>query len=101
MADQLRRIPIHRALNRPDLMAGCERELFLGLSLTVAMLVFTAMTWVSTITAAVVWPVGIWALRTMAKADPVMSKVYLKHVRYKSYYPARSTPFAESANYKK
>jgi type IV secretion system protein VirB3 len=29
----------------------------------------------------------------MAKADPQMSKVYLRQLQYQAYYPARSRPF--------
>jgi type IV secretion system protein VirB3 len=29
----------------------------------------------------------------MAKADPLMRFVYLRHRGYQVYYPARSTPF--------
>ena len=31
--------------------------------------------------------------RKMAKSDPRMRQVYIRHRKYKSYYPARSTPF--------
>jgi len=29
-------------------------------------------------------------LRRLAKADPVMRHVYLRHIRYKPFYPAKS-----------
>jgi type IV secretion system protein VirB3 len=29
----------------------------------------------------------------MAKSDPRLRPVYLRHRKYKRYYPARSTPF--------
>jgi len=28
----------------------------------------------------------------MAKADPQMSRVYLRHIGYRAYYPPRSRP---------
>ena len=39
--------------------------------------------------------IGIWAgligvFRMMAKADPQMSKVYLRQLNYAAYYPPRS-----------
>ena len=39
---------------------------------------------------------ALFALRLMAKADPKLRHVYLRHRRYKPYYPARSTPFREN-----
>ena len=35
----------------------------------------------------------VFLLRRMAKHDPDMRPVYLKHRRYQDFYPARSTPF--------
>jgi type IV secretion system protein VirB3 len=34
----------------------------------------------------------------MAKADPRLRFVYMRHRRYKPYYPARSTPFRVNAS---
>lgn len=39
------------------------------------------------------WISLVPVLRYLAKRDPQMFKVYMRHVRYKGYYPARSTPF--------
>ena len=99
MAEELRRLPIHRALNRPDLMAGCERELILSAGMITGILVFVAMNWLAAIVGIVIFPVMVMALRTIAKADPVMSKVYLRHIRYRPYYAAHSTPFAPGATH--
>ncbi len=33
------------------------------------------------------------ALRLMAKADPLMRQVYLRHIKYRSYYRPTSTPW--------
>ena len=46
-----------------------------------------------TIFALVMWTLVYQALRIMAKADPIMSVVYLRHIRYLPYYRAHSTPF--------
>jgi type IV secretion system protein VirB3 len=34
----------------------------------------------------------------MAKADPLMRQVYFRHRRYRTYYPARSTPWRVNRN---
>lgn len=35
------------------------------------------------------WVVGIFPLRKMANADPLMRQVALRHTQYKNWYPAR------------
>lgn len=91
--DQLKAIPIHSALNRPNLFLGGERELMLLLGLMCALLVFIALTLPTIIMGAGIWIVFSSLLRMMAKSDPLMSKIYIKQIKYKSYYPAHSTPF--------
>lgn len=95
MGDERRTIPIHRSLHRPDLLAGAERELMLMLILIMAVLIVVAQTWLTTVLAIVLWILGTMGLRMMAKADPYLSKLYLRHIKYKNYYPARSTPFTK------
>lgn len=99
MSQELRRIPIHRALNRPDLLAGCERELLLVTGLITLTLVVVALNWVAAITGVIIWTACVAGLRTMAKADPFMSKVYMRHIKYKAFYPAHATPFAPGASH--
>jgi type IV secretion system protein VirB3 len=36
---------------------------------------------------------GIYALRRMARHDPMMVRVYLRNRRYRRFYPARSGPW--------
>lgn len=43
------------------------------------------------------WFAAVAALRAMAKADLVLTQVYLRHVRYRAYYPAHATIFAPPA----
>lgn len=95
--DELIKIKIHSALNKPNLLFGAERELILLLGLFSAMMVFIAMTWQTFIVGIVMWVVLSTLLRMMAKADPMMSKIYLRHLKYKSFYAAHSTPFKKDA----
>ena len=99
MAEDLRRIPIHRALTRPDLMAGCERELVMAAGMMTGILVFVAMNWLAALVGIVIFPLMVMALRAIAKADPVMSKIYLRHIKYRPYYPEHSTPYAPGATH--
>lgn len=92
-----RRIPIHSSLNRNQLLLGGERELVLLAALTVALVVVSGMNKISFIAGALIWFSLMLLLIKMAKADPVMSKVYTRHIKYKSFYPAKAGAFAESS----
>lgn len=61
--------------------------------LLAAILVVAVQDWNAAIFGTFMWFSVIWILRKMAKADPKMRFVYLRHRRYKPYYPPRSTPF--------
>jgi type IV secretion system protein VirB3 len=39
------------------------------------------------------WFVCLALLRTMGKADPEMRHVYVRYLKFRSYYPPRSGPF--------
>jgi len=99
MAAELRRIPFHTALSRPDLLFGCERQLILVIGLVCLVLVVVVLTKLAVVLGILTWFGAVAALRAMAKADPVLSKVYLRHVRYRAYYPAHATLFAPPARY--
>lgn len=86
-----RRTAIHRSLNRPHLLLGAERSLVLLTGVITAVLLFSGnISAISIVLAIVFWTGTFWALVRMAKADPQMSRVYQRHIRYRSYYSARS-----------
>ncbi|MHB2268070.1 conjugal transfer protein TrbD [Pseudaminobacter salicylatoxidans] len=96
MAEQesrLERARIHRALSRPTLLFGADRELVLITGLAAVILIFVVLTMVSAALGFAIWIVVVGLLRMMAKADPLMRKVYLRHIRYRSYYRPTSTPW--------
>ena len=92
----LRNIPIHRAGNRPNLFMGGDRELVMFTGLLAAALIFSAQELKATIFGTLLWFTSLYLLRLMAKSDPQMRRVYMRHRRYRTYYPARSTPFREN-----
>jgi type IV secretory pathway TrbD component/type IV secretory pathway VirB2 component (pilin) len=92
----LRKIPIRRAGNRDNLFMGGDRELVMFSGLLAFALVFSAQELRATVVGLLLWFGALHALRIMAKADPRMRHVYLRHRRYKPYYPARSTPFRDN-----
>jgi type IV secretion system protein TrbD len=89
----LRRVTIHRAGIRPHLFLGGDRELVLFSALLAFVLTVPSFQWASIITGIVLWLIGLFLLRRMAKADPRMRHVYLRQLRYRRYYPARSRPY--------
>ena len=89
----LRRVPFHRVLHRPNLFLGGEREPALSTAIVAGGLAISGMNTVSFVVGAVLWFVSIPLLRWMAKVDPQMTTIYLRHIRYHGYYAARSRPF--------
>jgi len=88
-----RMTPFHRALHRPQQVMGGERELMLFSMLVAGGLIVSAMNLVATVLGLVIWLVCVQGLRRMAKADPAMSKVYMRQLKYGHYYGPFSRPF--------
>jgi type IV secretory pathway TrbD component len=95
MNEQLRIIPIHRSLVRPQLVMGCERFLFLMLSMVVTLLAgpggLMTGSFFNMGLAGALFFTGRALLSHMAKADSRMSDVFRRSVGYKHDYPARGT----------
>lgn len=94
--DKPREIVIHQSANRPQLLLGCDRELVLFAALFSAMLVFSVVTWWGVVAGLSIWFVSVAVFSRMGKVDPLLRHVYLRHVRYQAYYPAKSTLRASS-----
>lgn len=84
---------IHRALSRPNLLMGADRELVLLTGLAAVILIFVVLTIYSALFGVAVWIVIVGLLRMMAKADPLMRQVYFRHISYKPYYKATTSPY--------
>ena len=95
MEEQLRVIPVHRSLVRPQLVMGCERVLFLMLCMVVTLLVgpggIMSKNLVNMLLGGALFFIGRAALSHMAKSDPAMSDVFKRSVRYGAEYPASGT----------
>lgn len=89
----LRRHRIHRALSRPNLLMGADRELVLITGLAAVILIFVVLTVYSAVFGVAVWIVIVGALRMMAKSDPMMRQVYLRHIAYKPTYRPTTSPW--------
>ncbi|MEO7560931.1 MAG: conjugal transfer protein TrbD [Nitrosospira sp.] len=92
----LRRIPIRRIGNRHSLFMGGDRELVMLSGLLAFALIFNAQEIRAAVVGLFLWICALFLLRLMAKSDPRLRSVYLRHRRYKAYYAARATPFREN-----
>ena len=93
--EQLRVIPIHRSLVRPQLIMGCERFPFLMLCMVVTLLAgpggLMTGNFVNIIAGCALFFAGRALLAHTAKSDALMTDVFRRSVRYKSEYPALGT----------
>ncbi|WP_443694909.1 conjugal transfer protein TrbD [Pseudomonas sp.] len=93
-ASESRRLtPFHRALHRPQQIMGGERELMLFSMLVAGGLIVSALNLVATAIGLVLWLICVHSLRKMAKADPELSKVYIRQLKYGHYYGPFSRPY--------
>jgi type IV secretion system protein VirB3 len=90
IADRPREITIHQSANRPNQILGADRELVLITILTAVSLAFSLGAWWGFTLAVVFWLAAVAVLQRMGKADPLLRQVYLRHIRYQSFYPAKS-----------
>jgi len=89
--DEPREVTIHQSLVRPLLLAGAERELVLVNVTLIGALVFgVGLHWFSLSVAFLLGTAGQWALTYVAKKDPQMRLLYIRHMRYRDIYPALS-----------
>ena len=84
---------IHRALSRPNHPMGADRELVLVTGLTTVILIFVRLTLPSVLLGIAIRIGVVGVLRIMAKADPMMRQVYLRHIGYRPNYRPTSSPW--------
>jgi len=88
--DRAREITIHQSANRPNQILGGDRELVLVSILISVSLAFSLATLWGIALSAVFWVTSVAVFQRMGKADPMMRHVYMRHIRYRSFYPAKS-----------
>jgi type IV secretion system protein VirB3 len=88
--DTPRETQIHQSANRPHLLLGGDREMVLFSGLTSACLAFTVATWWGVVLSVILWLTAVAVLMRMGKADPLLRHVYLRHIQYHGFYPAKS-----------
>ena len=95
-----RPLPIHQSLHRHAHVLGAERELVMASALIALLVGVGGLTAVSIVSAAAFWIMAVFALRRMAKADPIMSKVWLRHVKQQEFYPAKASRWRVTGGFK-
>lgn len=92
-------LPIHQSLHRHPHVLGAERELVMTSALIALLVGVGGLTAVSMVSAILFWLVSVFALRRLAKADPIMSRVWLRHIRHQEFYPARPSRWRVAGGY--
>lgn len=91
----MRMLPIHQSLHRHAHVLGAERELVMTAGLVALLVGVGGLTVLSGVSAVGFWLVAVFALRRMAKADPIMSRVWLRHIKQQDFYAAKSGRWRE------
>jgi type IV secretory pathway TrbD component len=73
---------------RPMLLLGGERELVIMSGMLAGILVFSVGSLQIAVIGVLFWMGALFVLQRMAKDDADLSKVYIRHVNRKVYYPA-------------
>lgn len=97
---EVRTVQIHQSLHRHNLVMGGERELVMFSALIALLVGVGGMKFISFVTAGIFWLCAIFVLRSMAKADPQMYRVWMRHIKQIKYYSARSSAWREMPGYK-
>ncbi|HTJ27569.1 MAG TPA: conjugal transfer protein TrbD [Candidatus Limnocylindria bacterium] len=92
---------MRQSLLRPLLMLGAERELVLASGMIAAMLAFAMGDLVLAAIGVGFWLAALVVLQRMAKHDPQLSRVYVRHVNKKIFYPAAAHVSASEPEAKK
>ena len=58
------------------------------------------MTLISGAVALVFWIAAVFVLRHMARTDPLMSKVWMRHIKQQDFYSAKSSRWRTLPGYK-
>ena len=89
MKDLKRSTPVFQSLTRPILMFGGERENIIIIVFIAGTVWFAGKDWFALGLTALVWVIGLFISRVVAKQDPYQTKVFLKSSRYETFYGAR------------
>ena len=78
------------------LFMGADRELTLITAFSCFVVSIYSFSFIIIGVSIIVWMIMFYFLRLMAKSDSLMRLIYIKHIKYKKYYYAKSTFFCIS-----
>lgn len=84
----MRKIKIARALTRPALIVGCERIPLIALGMICIVMAITMEFYLILGSLGVAF-IGVGVLRRIAKKDPIMFTIYLRHIKFNRLYQAK------------
>lgn len=93
--------PFYRVTYRPKLYLGAEREMALIVTGIAIGIPVTGLNIVSLVVGVLIWGISMPLLRGIAKADPHMTRIYLRNLRYAGYYPPRSRPSVGTSRFER
>ena len=96
----MRTVPIRQSLHRHNLVFGAEREIVMFSALIALLVGIGGMTLISGVSACLFWLGSIFILRLMAKSDPQMSRVWIRHLKQQDLYSARSPRWRSQGGFK-
>ncbi len=91
---------VYQSLHRHNHLLGAEQDLVMLSALVAFMLAMSGLTLIGIISAFVFWIFAIFALRKMAKHDPIMSKVFMRHIKQQGFYSAKSPVWRKIEGFK-
>jgi len=92
--DKPREVTIHQSANRPNQILGGDRELVLLAMLVAASLAFSLASLWGVALSIGFWVSSVAVFQRMGKADPMMRHIYMRHIRCRTFYPAKSGLFS-------
>lgn len=91
---------INKSLTRYQLMFGAERELLIFLALASVLIPYSDLTIITICIGIIIWCVGLFFLRRLAKLDPIFFKVFQRFYSHQKYYPAKTPRWSKKNGYK-
>lgn len=88
---ELQSATIHKALHKPNLVLGAEREPILFSALIPIALSLSAFHLLMVACGVVFWIISSFFLRIMAKKDPVLTRTWIRFIHFHHFYPAKSS----------
>jgi len=72
------------------MVMGAEREIALCICFLAFLVALGGLTFASVLVGLIFYVLGILFARRMAKSDPIMSKVWMRHIKMQIFYPSKS-----------